>query len=230
MKIRMDLHSHTYFSYDAITSPEEMVRRYTAAGIGCVAVTDHHEIRGALLLREMAPFRVIVGEEIRSTGGDIIGLFLRETIPEGLSPAETLDEIRRQGGVSYLPHPFGRRGLSRTVMAAFSAPDILDRLDVVEAFNSRNLTDEANRLARAFAERHGLRLGAGSDAHTPFEIGNAFVVAEEFDAPIGLLAALRGAEIVGRRTPLALRAALNNRLRRRVGAWRRRATTSGGEA
>jgi predicted metal-dependent phosphoesterase TrpH len=159
---------------------------------------------------------------LRSTVGDVIGLFLREAIPAGLSPAETLAEIRRQGGVSYLPHPFGRRGLSRTMVEAFTAPDVLERLDIVEAFNSRNFTGEANRLARAFADTHRLPIGAGSDAHTPFEIGNAFVITDEFDGPKSFLASLQGAEIVGRRTPMVLRAVLNHIVRRRLRAWRRR--------
>ena len=227
MRIRVDLHTHTYFSHDAVTSPEEMVRRYVAAGIECVAVTDHNDIRGALRLRDLAPFRVILGEEIRSTVGDVIGLFLREAIPAGLSPAETLAEIRRQGGVSYLPHPFGRRGLSRTMVEAFTAPDVLERLDIVEAFNSRNFTGEANRLARAFADTHRLPIGAGSDAHTPFEIGNAFVITDEFDGPKSFLASLQGAEIVGRRTPMVLRAVLNHIVRRRLRAWRRRSAPGG---
>ena len=110
--LKADLHMHTAFSLDCDTPPEVVVKRCIAAGLNCIAITDHNTIRGALEVGKLADFRVIVGEEVKSSEGDIIGLFLEEEIPRGLSPLETVSRIKDQDGLVMVPHPFDtiRRG------------------------------------------------------------------------------------------------------------------------
>jgi predicted metal-dependent phosphoesterase TrpH len=106
--MKADLHAHTHFSRDALTSVSTFARRYAQAGIDCVAVSDHNNIDGALAVRSEAAFRVIVSEEIKSSEGEIIGLFLQETIRKGLTPEDTVRAIREQGGLVLIPHPYDR--------------------------------------------------------------------------------------------------------------------------
>lgn len=180
--MKVDLHCHTRFSPDSTTSPDVLVERAREADLDRVAVTDHGEIEGALRARSADPELVIVGEEIRCADRtEVIGLFLRERIPEGLPLEETVARIRDQGGVVYVPHPFayltraGPRGLRAIWMA-----------DAVEGFNARAFWPAWNRRAVRAATRWGLPVGAGSDAHFPGEIGQAytempaFLTADEF--------------------------------------------------
>ncbi len=106
--IRADLHSHTHFSKDGLTTPEDFVRRNVAAGIDCVAVSDHNNIEGARAVAQLAPFRAIISEEIRSTEGEIIGYFLQDPIPRDLTPEDTVRAIKEQHGLVGVPHPFDR--------------------------------------------------------------------------------------------------------------------------
>src|SRR5581483_9465055 len=130
--IKADLHSHTYYSFDGLTSPGRFVTASLMAGLGCVAVTEHNNIKGALVLKRMAPFKIIIGEEIRTREGEIIGLFLEDDIPPGLSAAETITRIKAQGGVVSVPHPFDhfRSGLGEATLLR-----LLDRVGVIESFN-----------------------------------------------------------------------------------------------
>lgn len=193
--IKADLHSHTRFSPDSILSPEEYVRRYVARGFGCVAVTDHNTLDGALAVRAMAPFTVIAGEEIRSADGEILGFFLQEAVPPGLSALETVRAIKAQGGLVALPHPFDR---FRRPVRAEALPEILPQVDIVEVFNARTTLQRDNQRARAFAQQHGLAMSAASDAHTPWEVGTVWVEMPQFDGPQSFLAALRQGAIHGR--------------------------------
>ena len=117
--LRADLHTHTYFSRDALTSPEKYVQACHKRGINCVAVTEHNNIAGALAVEKIAPFTVIIGEEARTAEGEIIGLFLHEEVPGGLSPEETVNRIKEQGGLgggppppAWAPPPWSRRNAS----------------------------------------------------------------------------------------------------------------------
>ena len=117
--IRADLHNHTYFSPDSILSPKQVVDRVHRAGLDCIAITDHNTIRGGLAVREIADgFQVIVGEEVRTADGEVLGLFLSEDIPRGLTAAETVARIKAQGGIAGVPHPFDhlRSALNETEM------------------------------------------------------------------------------------------------------------------
>src|SRR3989304_5793722 len=133
--MKAHLPAHTPFSRDALTSVETFARRYQRAGIDCVAVSDHNNIDGALAVREIADFRVIVAEEIKSTEGEIIGLFLQEGVRKGLTPEDTVRAIREQGGIVLVPHPYDR--LRRSVLREAALLRIMPDGDVIEVFDAR---------------------------------------------------------------------------------------------
>ena len=179
--VRLDLHNHTWFSSDGVMSPAELLRAARANGLGCVAVTDHNTVEGALEALALADAdptlpRVIPGVEVSTADGDVIGLYVRERIPRGLPASDSIALIRQQGGLVYLPHPFDviRRG----TIAAGVREQAADQADVVEVLNGRSLSPLSVRNARRLAHRHAKPRGAGSDAHGPAEVGRAYVVVE----------------------------------------------------
>ncbi|CAN5448847.1 CehA/McbA family metallohydrolase [soil metagenome] len=225
----VDLHCHSSASFDSLSSPADLVRVASERGLTHLAITDHERIDGALEARERAPdgLTVIVGEEIRSTECDIIGLFLERAVPPGLSPLETIAAIHEQGGVAGLPHPFDRFRLSGLRDGLATLPDQLAaQLDFVEAYNARTPFAGANRRAAEYAHAHGLPGVASSDAHTLLEVGVAYTVLR---GPIRDAEQLRrslrvGCELVPGRASLVVRgmapaAKLVQRIRgnRRVG-------------
>ncbi|MBC7263937.1 MAG: PHP domain-containing protein [Chloroflexi bacterium] len=193
--IKADLHVHTSASRDSMLSPEELIALCLRRGIGALAVTDHNHIAGALRLREIAPFPVIVGEEIQTTCGEIMGLFLEETVPKNLSPEETVIRIKEQGGLVIIPHPFDR--VRRSVLRRDALYAILDQVDGIEVFNARVTLPNDNIRARALAEERGLLQTAGSDGHIACEIGNAWVEMPEFEDKEGFLHALAQGRVHG---------------------------------
>jgi predicted metal-dependent phosphoesterase TrpH len=193
--IRVDLHSHTHFSKDGLTTPEEFVRRNVAAGIDCIAVSDHNNIDGAREVERLAPFRVIVSEEIKSSEGEIIGYFLHDPVPRDMTPEETVQAIKAQGGLIGVPHPFDRARSSPLSTSALLR--ILPDVQILEVYNARNMLQADNKRAEAFAARHGLIRSAGTDAHTRMEIGHTFVEMPNFSDRDDFLAALRAGRIHG---------------------------------
>jgi predicted metal-dependent phosphoesterase TrpH len=175
-------------------SLDEVIQAAMARGLGALAITDHDAIEGALALSRMAPFRVIVGEEIDTGEGEIIGLFLQEFIPPKLNPAQTIARIREQGGLVYIPHPFDTRRypLQESILLA-----LLHEVDAIEVLNARVMLPVYNKRAARFARKHGLPGGAGSDAHTPVEIGRAYVEMEPFTGKEGFLCSLAQAKVGG---------------------------------
>ena len=215
--LRADLHTHTHYSPDSILSPKRFVQECRRWGINCMAVTDHDTIRGALAVRELADFQVIIGEEIRSAGGEVIGLFLAEEVPGGLSPDETIERVKAQGGLVGVPHPFDRL---RSALRRKEMVRLREKIDFVEALNARIVFASDNGRARRFAETNGLPMSAGSDSHSPWEVGRAYVEMPEFDGPQGFLAALREGRAVGRlSSPLVHLISRYAILRRKLG-WR----------
>ncbi len=193
--VRADLHTHTYYSPDSLLSPRDLVTRCEQMGIGCVAVTDHNTIRGGLAVRAMADFPVIVGEEVRSADGEIIGLFLSEEVPPGLSAAETIRRMRDQGGLVGLPHPFDSL---RSALRPSIAESMAGEIDFVEVINARIVVPLHNKRAAEFARKHGLAASAGSDAHSAREVGRAYVEMPPFTGPADFLASLQAGQPMGR--------------------------------
>lgn len=196
--LKADLHIHSSYSMDCLTTPEEIVASCTRKGINCVAITDHGTIAGALKLKEIAPFPVIVGEEILTPWGEIMGLFLTQEIPSGILLVEAVKQIKEQGGLVCLPHPFDTFRLS-AIKDGFLG-DVLPYLDIIEVFNSRSLLLGNSRRAKLIAQRYHLPASAGSDAHTSYEIGRAYVEMPEFQGKEGFLESLAQGKIFGRRT------------------------------
>ncbi len=194
--IKVDLHAHTHFSRDALTSVSTFVRRYQRAAIDCVAVSDHNNIDGALAVRSDAGFQVIVSEEIKSSEGEIIGLFLQETVRKGLTPEDTIRAIREQGGLVLIPHPYDR--LRRSPLRPEAALRIMKDVDIIEVFNSRTVFSEDNEKSRKLAEAHGKLMSSSSDAHTPWEIGLAYTEMAAFEGPSDFLIALGKGTLTGR--------------------------------
>ena len=198
--MKVDLHVHTEYSKDCRLKLEEIARIVSAGKIDAVAITDHNEIEGAIRLREMASFPVIVGEEISTAGGEIIGLFLEKKIEPGLSPLETVLRVRAQEGLVMIPHPFDR--LRASAINRVLLMNILENIDIIEVFNARNIFQADNDLASDLAASEGLLRAAGSDAHTRQEIGNAYVEMEPFTNAKDFVRNLQSAAIVGKRSPL----------------------------
>jgi predicted metal-dependent phosphoesterase TrpH len=201
--------------------PDRLVKRCVKVGLGCVAVTDHNTIEGALAVRAIAPFTVIIAEEVGSTAGEITGLFLTETIPAGLSPLETVRRIKDQGGLVSIPHPFDR--FRRHVISPEALAQILPHADIVEAFNSRNNMGADDVTAQELAAEHGLLVSGVSDAHTTLELGRTYVEMPEFDGTAeDFKRALGQGRIVGRRmTPLIHVATTFTKIKKRLLGRRR---------
>lgn len=212
--LKADLHVHTEYSLDCGTPLDKIVGRCIEKGINCVAIADHGTAEGALKLKETAPFTIIVAEEILTLHGEIIGLFLKETIPSGLSVAETLSRIRAQGGLVNIPHPFDI--FRQSALRNHIIEEIADQIDIIEVFNARSLPPQQSAKARAFAKKHGIIQGAGSDAHTLREIGNAYIEMPEFKGKDDFLKALAKGTIYGHTTnPFIHFASVWNKLRKR---------------
>ena len=201
--LKTELHVHTHFSPDCATPPEKLVARCQKLGINCLAVTDHNTIQGAFAVQKLAPFQVIIGEEVKSNAGEITGLFLTEEIPQGLSPMETVKEIKEQGGLVSIPHPFDK--LRRSVIVPDALKEVLPYADIVEVFNARNTFSSANDLAMALAHKHDLLMTSVSDSHTLLELGRCYVEIPQFDGtPAGFMNALTKARLVTRKISPAI--------------------------
>jgi predicted metal-dependent phosphoesterase TrpH len=194
--VRADCHLHTIASGDAWTTLDQLAERVVEVGLDVVFITDHNVTEAAVTAMERGiGCRVIVGEEIRTPSGDIIGLYLTERIPYVLPLAEVTGRIREQGGLIYAPHPFdqGRSSLGS------SLPPLAESgwVDVIEVFNAKIVNQEANQQAADLAARYGLPGGAGSDAHDPDGIGAAYLEMPDFDGPASFLSSLAKATITG---------------------------------
>ena len=212
--LKCDLHLHSFISSDGNMSLDTIVQTCLRRGINCIALTDHNQFGNALELQRRAPFTVIPGEEIKTTEGEIIGLFLQREILRGLTPRATVEEIRRQGGVVYIPHPFDR--IRNSVLSRRALMEILDEVDAIEVLNSRISFKEDVEEARQFAREHGKLQGAGSDSHVWWELGNAYVEMPEFESRDGFLASLAQGTVRGRLSSPAVHLASSfNKLRKK---------------
>jgi glycosyltransferase involved in cell wall biosynthesis len=195
--IDVDLHMHTDHSHDCATPVEVLLATARDQGLGAIAVTDHNEVSGAVEAAAKAAdygVKVIVGEEVKTAHqGEVIGLFLQEKIPRGMTLAETVAEIRRQGGVVYVPHPFDRM---HAVPDYEHLLDVVEDVDAIEVYNPRVAIGSFNEEAARFAAKYRIPAGAGSDAHVAQGLGSVRVRMPDFDGAVEFLEALRAAEII----------------------------------
>ncbi len=197
----IDLHCHSRGSFDCLSAPGDIVKAASVRGLTHLAITDHDRIDIALEARDLAPagLTVIIGEEVKTSDGDLICVFLERAIPPGLSAMDTIAAAREQGGLVGIPHPFDRmRGsLLRDAAMASLAPHV----DWIETYNAR-VVGHGNEDAATFAIEQGRPGVSVSDAHSVMEVGVAYTALDgDPSTPAGLLAALATAEIVpGRAT------------------------------
>jgi predicted metal-dependent phosphoesterase TrpH len=212
-RVRVDCHLHTVASGDAVLTLEELAERAQATGLDVVFVTDHNVTEAAMAAaRRDLGVRIIVGEEIRTPDGDVIGLFLTERIPYVLPLAEVVGRIRAQGGLVYAPHPFDliRSSTGRVLPGLCAAGTV----DIIEVFNAKVEDQALNDRAAELARCYGIPAGAGSDAHDADGVGAAYLEMPDFDGPASFLAALGDATVTGEYRPHAVRYARRPPLRR----------------
>jgi len=212
----VDFHCHTIASKDSLMSFEDLVRAYRRRGLDRLVITDHNTIAGALAAHKLDPERIIIGEEIMTTRGEILAAYLTEEVPPGLSSREAIKRLRDQEAFIIVAHPFDtwRSG-------HWDLEDLLETaplVDAIEVFNARCMRPGANRLAMAFAREHNLPGTAGSDAHAAFEVGSACLVLPQFEGADELRAVIRQGRIQGRLSPFWVHfVSRYARLRRKVG-------------
>jgi predicted metal-dependent phosphoesterase TrpH len=195
--IEVDLHMHTDHSKDCATPVDVLLRTARDRGLDAIAITDHNEVSGALEARRIAAEvggpKVIVAEEVKTAEqGEVIGLFIEEKIPKGLTMAETIAAIREQGGLVYVPHPFDR---FHSVPDYEHLMDIVEEIDILEVFNPRVAVTSFNQEAERFASKYRIVPGAGSDSHVAQGLGSVRQRIHDFDGPAEFLEAMRDADI-----------------------------------
>jgi predicted metal-dependent phosphoesterase TrpH len=190
--VKVDLHLHSHYSHDGRSSLDEIVARCKKCGLDRIALTDHNTIEGALELARIAPELAIVGEEVKTLEGEVIGLFISSRLPPYLPPQEVMDLIHDMGGLTYIPHPLDRR------RANFSAERIIElsnRTDIIETYNPW-CDATANQAAARLAEELGKVVATGSDSHAAHELGRSWMEVEAFTSPQDFLDKLRYARHV----------------------------------
>lgn len=196
--INVDLHMHTDHSSDCATSVTTLLETARDRGLGAIAVTDHNEVSGAFAARELSEQiggpKIIIGEEVMTAEqGEVIGLFLTELIPRGMTMAETITEIRRQGGLVYVPHPFDRL---HSVPDYEHLLDIVEDIDIIEVFNPRVAMSSFNEEAKRFSAKYRIVAGAGSDSHVAQGLGSVMIRMHDFDGPEEFLESMRASDLV----------------------------------
>lgn len=223
MKVRIILHFHSEFSYDSNITLSEIISQCKAHNIDYVGITDHNTMKGAIKFKEKlskAGIKLILGEEIMTTSGEIIGLFIQRQIEskdllgKKRSLKEVISEIKKQGGLVIVPHPFDkmRNGIGKKNVEKFK-----DDIDALETFNSRTKIHSFNKKAKKYAARHGFTNIVGSDAHIDEELGNAIIEMEEFKTPQEFAENLKNAAFYTKRLKLKhiIRPTIN-KLRRKL--------------
>jgi predicted metal-dependent phosphoesterase TrpH len=189
MSLLVEFHCHTEASKDSLTRPADLVAAARHKGVDRVVVTDHNSIAGAIAAHALDPQRIIVGEEIMTTKGELLAAYVTEQIPAGLSPLETIRRLRGQNAFISVSHPFDvmRNGH----WAEADLLEILPLVDAIEVFNSRCFSDQFNRQAKALAEKYNIPGTVGSDAHAAFELGQSLLRLDPFDGPQELRRVIR---------------------------------------
>lgn len=199
--IKVDFHVHSGFSPDSISSINKLYNQAKKVGLSKLVITDHNTIKGAVELQKEYPDFVIVGEEIKTTGGEVLAYFLQEEIPDGLDPLEVFKRLRDQGAVISLSHPyaFNRYGWLEEEMIEYA-----EYLDAIETHNAR-CTAGMNRDAARFAQEHNLSSTAGSDSHSIGELGRMGLLLPDFSDAASLRQALKSAQPYGHESSMLVR-------------------------
>ncbi len=205
MMYRTEFHCHTIYSKDSLVSPLRLVETCRRKGIDRVIITDHNSIAGAIEAQKIAPELVIVGEEIMTTKGEILAAFVKEEIPRGLTPQETIGRLKEQRAFISISHPFDFTRSGHWQEADLL--EILPEIDAIETFNARCLLPRMNKDAQEFAKKHNLASTVGSDAHTLFELGRATLTLPQFKSGSELRAVIRQGIPQMRRTGIHARVA-----------------------
>jgi len=187
--LRCEFHCHTIYSKDSLVTPEKLLAACNRKGIQRVVVTDHNTIAGARRAYELDPERVIIGEEILTTRGELLAFFVQEHVPPGLSPQESIQRLREQGAFISVSHPFDR--LRKGAWDEANLLEIAPLVDAIEVFNARCMSPAFNQAAADFARQHNLPTTVGSDAHVLIELGKASLLLPEFRDAVGLRAVIR---------------------------------------
>ena len=196
--VKLDLHTHSILSHDGGISLDEYSNVLLSGILDCIAITDHDNIQFAHKLRQRLGERIIVGQEIKTREGEMIGLFLQKKIPSGLSALETAKKIRQQRGLVYIPHPFETK---RSSMQQETLTALLGYLDIIEAFNARGFLRGKAKEAARFASQKKLAMAASSDSHSLQGLGSAFSVIEEIPLATTLVALLQKGKLEKRYAP-----------------------------
>ena len=195
----VELHSHTHYSKDCVVKFETIQRICQQRQIDKICITDHNTADGAIAFQKIAPQLVIVGEEIMTTKGELLGYFLKETIPAGLTPKDTIRALREQGAIISVSHPFDE--MRKGAWLEHDLLDIIDEVDAIETFNARCVVAGYNDHAKQFAKQRALVGTVGSDAHIPQEYGMALARLQPFQTPQEFLHALQTANTQERLSP-----------------------------
>lgn len=196
--MKLEMHVHTRFSNDSLLPLWLIFLMCKIKKISCIAITDHNTIEGAVKFKEKFEKRnlkVIIGEEIMTSHGEIIGLFLEERVKSGMSPQDTIDEILRQRGIVYIPHPFDKKR-NRTVLDSKYIKANLDKISFIEMHNGRNISEEYSIRQNEIAEKYGVIKVIGSDAHTFIELGRNYMKIENFNTTKEFITVISKSEIV----------------------------------
>jgi predicted metal-dependent phosphoesterase TrpH len=192
-----DFHIHTRFSRDSILTEQTFIEKAIERGLTHVCVTNHNNVEGAITVRDKVAelgltdeLTVILGEEVSTSDGEVVGIFLDRTIPKGLSAKETADEIHRQGGLVSIPHPFDPFRGSHIKEGPLRNLAEIGKIDMIEVFNCRVTFQRHNLEAAEFAARHGIPGIAASDSHSSFEVAMAFNALPAFETAAELKAGL----------------------------------------
>ncbi|HEV8601126.1 MAG TPA: PHP-associated domain-containing protein [Patescibacteria group bacterium] len=214
-EFRLDLHTHSIISYDGGITLSQFRRIFSDGKISCAAITDHNEISFAQSLHSELGDKIIIGEEIKTKDGEIIGLFLTQRVEPNLTAEQTIEQIRSQNGLVYIPHPFEktRSGISKTVLQR-----IASSIDIIEAFNARSREPWLASKTEEFARQHNVAQASSSDAHGLAGLGTALSLLSEMPTKQTLVALLRQAVLQKTRAPLwSLLDPTRNRIRRKLG-------------
>lgn len=197
------MHCHTRYSPDGFITQPQLIKHCRKKNIHCVCITDHNTIQGITEFARQTNVRIIPGEEIKTQAGEIIGLFLKKEIPPNLTLGQTIEKIKQQNGIVYLPHPFDE--FRKSAVKFKDAETIKTEIDIVEIFNSRTFNPKCNAMTLEFATQNNIVTAVGSDAHHPFEIGNSLMQMNDFDGRENFLENLKNATYISKKCPLVLR-------------------------